>query len=139
MSRPSPRARGVLAALALLAAFPACQVRDLPPDAAYRALVRAVADRDEAAAWELLSSATQARLVARARTAAAEAPGVVSPEARSLLAGDAALSVLPPRAITVLEAGADRAVLRVEAPAAETRDVVVVRERGGWRIDLPGQ
>ncbi len=124
--------------LALLLAVPACQ-RDLPPDAAYRALVRAMAERDEEAAWSLLSSATRRRLEDQARTAASAAPGVVPASARALLAGDAALAVLPPTSIAVQESGPDRAVLRVEAPGTKPQEVVLVRERGGWRVDLPAQ
>lgn len=131
-------ARPALTALAasLVAVLPACQ-RDLPPDATYRALVRAAADRDEAAAWNLLSSATQKRLEERARVAAAAAPGVVPANARSMLVGDASLGVRPPSAITAVETAPDRAVLRVEAPDSPTRDVVLVREGGVWRVDLP--
>ena len=125
-------------ALALLLAVPGCQ-GDLPPDAAYRALVRAMAERDEAAAWDLLSAGTQARLAERARVAAAAAPGVVPPSARAMLAGDAPLAVRPPTSITVVESGPARAVLRVEAPGAGPADVVLVRERGSWRVDLPVQ
>jgi hypothetical protein len=125
-------------ALALLLAVPGCQ-RDLPPDAAYRALVRAMAERDEEAAWDLLSAGTQARLTERARVAAAAAPGVVPRSARAMLAGDAPLAVRPPTSIAVVESGPERAVLRVEAPGARPADVVLVRERGGWRVELPVQ
>jgi hypothetical protein len=133
-------ARPALAALAasLIAFLPACQ-RDLPPDATYRALVRAAAERDETAAWNLLSSATQKRLEERARVAAAAAPGVVPASARSMLVGDASLGVRPPSSITGVEVGPDRAVLRVEAPDSPTRDVVLVREGGAWRVELPAQ
>jgi hypothetical protein len=133
-------ARPALAALAasLIAFLPACQ-RDLPPDATYRALVRAAAERDETAAWNLLSSATQKRLEERARVAAAAAPGVVPASARSMLVGDASLGVRPPSSITGVEAGPDRAVLRVEAPDSPTRDVVLVREGGAWRVELPAE
>jgi hypothetical protein len=129
------------AALALalslaLAGAPACQV-DRPPDATYRALVRAMAERDEEAAWALLSRATRQRLEERAKVAAAAAPGVVAPSARALLAGDAPLAVRPPRSITVVESGLTRAVLRVEAPGAPPADVVLVREDGAWKVDLP--
>jgi hypothetical protein len=131
-------ARPALAALAasLIAFLPACQ-RDLPPDATYRALVRAAAERDETAAWNLLSSATQKRLEERARVAAAAAPGVVPASARSMLVGDASLGARPPSSITGVEVGPDRAVLRVEAPDSPTRDVVLVREGGAWRVELP--
>jgi hypothetical protein len=136
-TRPALAARAALAA-ALVAVVPACQ-RDLPPDATYRALVRAAADRDEAAAWNLLSSATKKRLEERARMAAAAAPGVVPASAQSMLVGDASLGVRPPSSITAVEAGPDRAVLRVEAPDSPARDVVLVREGGAWRVDLPAQ
>jgi hypothetical protein len=125
-------------AVALFAVLPACQ-RDLPPDATYRALVRAVADRDEAAAWNLLSAATQKRLDDRAQVAAAAAPGVVPPSGRAMLVGDASLGVLPPTSITGVGDAPDRAVLRVEAPGTPARDVVLVREGGAWRVDLPVQ
>ncbi len=130
-------AAGVAALALAVAALPGCQSRDLPPDATYRALVRAVAEKDEGAAWELLSSATRRRLEERARVAAAAAPGVVAPDARSLLVGDAALAVRPPRAITVASAAPDRTVLRVEPPGGPAQDVVLVREGGAWRVDLP--
>jgi hypothetical protein len=125
-------------AVALLAVLPACQ-RDLPPDATYRALVRAIADRDEAAAWNLLSAATQKRLDDRARVAAAAAPGVVPPSGRAMLVGDAGLGVRPPTSITGVSEAPGRAVLRVEAPGSPAEDVVLVREGGGWRVDLPVQ
>jgi len=133
-----PRAALAALAAALVAVLPACQ-RDLPPDATYRALVRAAAERDETAAWNLLSSATQKRLEERARVAAAAAPGVVPASARSMLVGDASLGVRPPSSITGIEVGPDRAVLRVEAPDSPTRDVVLVREGGAWRVELPAQ
>ena len=136
MKTPLALASRAALAAALVAVLPACQ-RDLPPDATYRALVRAAADRDEAAAWNLLSSATKKRLEERARVAAAAAPGVVPASARSMLVGDASLGVRPPSSITGVEAGPDRAVLRVEAPDSPSRDVVLVREGGAWRVDLP--
>jgi hypothetical protein len=124
--------------LAFLLAVPGCQ-RELPPDAAYRALVRAVAERDEDAAWDLLSAGTQGRLAERARLAAAAAPGVVPPSGRAMLAGDAPLAVRPPTSIVVVQTGPERAILRVEAPGSAPADVVLVRERGGWRVELPAQ
>ncbi len=131
--------RIAVVALSLAVLLPACQ-RDPPPDATYRALVRAMADRDEDAAWALLSEGTRARLEERARVAAAAAaPGVLVPGARAVLAGDAPLAVRPPSAITVLRADAGRAVLRVEAPGAPAAEVVLLRERGGWRVELPVQ
>jgi hypothetical protein len=56
-----------------------------------------------------------------------------------MLAGDAPLAVRPPTSIAVVQSGPERAVLRVEAPGAKPADVVLVRERGAWRVDLPVQ
>jgi hypothetical protein len=127
-----------LALLAAIAAalLPACS-RELGPEATYRSLVRAVAERDGDAAWPLLASGTQAWLAERARLAAAVAPGVVSPDPRVLLLGDASLGARPPASIEVARAAADRAVLRVEAPGAPAAEVTLVREGGRWRFDLP--
>ncbi len=136
LARPG-RLAAVLAAAVALAAGAGCQQRDLPPDATYRALVRAVADQDEAAAWELLSTPTRKRLEERARVAASAAPGVVPASARTVLVGDAALGVAPPRAITVASRAPDRAGLRVEAPGAPPTDVTLLREGGAWKVDLP--
>ncbi len=127
------------AALLLAAGLAGCPQRDPPPDATYRALARAMADRDEDAAWALLSADTRRKLEERAQAAAAAAPGVVPASARALLAGDAARGVPPARSIQVREAGPDRAVLEVEAPGAPPRSVVLVREGGAWRVDLPVQ
>jgi hypothetical protein len=120
--------------LCLLAAL-ACS-RPEPPDAAYRALVAAVRARDADAAWSLLSESTQAWLDARARAAAAEAPGVVPASGRALLLGSAAAAVRPPSAIVVLGESPDRAVLQVTADGEEPREVTVVKE-GRWRVEIP--
>src|SRR6266542_4308880 len=79
-------------AAATLALALACHRAGERPDAAYRAFARAVAERDADRAYALLSSDTQAWLEARAKSAAASAPGVVPPSGRSLLLGDASLA-----------------------------------------------
>jgi hypothetical protein len=125
----------VLAA-AVLAALPGCG-RDLPPDGTYRALVRAMADRDADAAWALLSVESQRWLQERARSAADAGPGVVSSSARQLLVGDASLGAPAPRSIEVVSASAERAVLRVEGRAGAPQDVTLVREGGRWKVEIP--
>lgn len=138
MSRPLRRVATAVVLL-LAAALAGCPQRDPSPDATYRALARAMAERDEDAAWALLSADTRRKLEERARVSAAAAPGVVPASARALLAGDAARGVLPASSIQVREVGPDRAVLEVEAPGAPPRSVVLVREGGAWRVDLPVQ
>ena len=133
MRRPA-LAAAALAALA--AAVPGC-APDPGPEATYRALVRAVAERDADAAWELLSADSRAWLAERARRAAAAAPGVASADPRALLLGDASLGAPPPRVLERVRADGARAALRVEAPGAPPAEVALVREGGRWRVELP--
>lgn len=125
-----------LAFLALALSLGAC-ARDLGPEAAYRSLVRAVAERDADKAWSLLSQGSQKRLDALAREAAARAPGVVSPSGRQLLLGDGSLAARPLARVEVASQEGDRAVLRVEEEGRPPREVTMVREGRGWRVELP--
>jgi hypothetical protein len=125
-----------LLVLALVVVLAGC-AREQAPDAAYRTLAKAVADRDADKAWSLLSRASQKRLDAKARAAAAQAPGVVAPSAKQLLIGDAARLSRPISSIVVVRESADRAVLKVEVEGAPPAEVTLVRE-GGWRVELPG-
>jgi hypothetical protein len=120
-----------------LAAAIACARPAPAPDAAYRALVEAVRARDAERAWPLLSPATQAWLDARAKAAAAQAPGVVVASGKALLLGSAAAATRPPKSIVLVRESADRAVLQVTDDGAEApREIVLVKD-GRWRVDLP--
>lgn len=128
------RPLGLVAAAALFS----CAPRDPPPDAVYRAFVKAAAARDAAAAWPLLSSRTRSWLDARARRAAGEAPGLLPASGQRLLFGDAAAGAARPvKEIEVLDRDASRARLRVTDDAGAVAAVALVREGGAWRIDLP--
>ena len=131
------RAR-LLVALPLAAALAACGCarQESPPDAAYRALVEAVRGRDADRAWALLSPATRDWLDARAKAAAAAAPGVVPASGKELVLGSAALSARPPKAIVLLRESADRAVLQVTGEDGAAQEVTLVRD-GAWRVELP--
>ncbi|HEY6104456.1 MAG TPA: hypothetical protein VIV59_00630 [Anaeromyxobacteraceae bacterium] len=126
-----------LAQLAVLAPLLAACARDPGPEAAYRSLANAVAERDADKAWSLLSRDSQKRLDALAREAAARAPGVVAPSGRQLLLGDAALASRPLARAEVASQDGDRAVLRVEEQGRPPREVSMVREGRGWRVELP--
>jgi hypothetical protein len=117
-------------------ALAACAPREGSPEVAYRAFARAVSERDGDRAWELLSSDTRAWLEARAKTAAAAAPGVVPPSGRQLLLGDAALSVRPLASVLVLRESRDRAVVEAAEEGGPKREIELVRE-GGWRVRIP--
>jgi hypothetical protein len=106
------------------------------PDAAYRAFVRAVAERDPERAWALLSSDTCAWLEARAKAAAAAAPGVVAPSGRQLLLGDGSVAPGALGAVVVLREARDLAVVQASEEGGAVREVELVRERG-WRVRIP--
>jgi len=125
-----------LVAAATLALALACHRAGERPDAAYRAFARAVAERDADRAYALLSSDTQAWLEARAKSAAASAPGVVPPSGRSLLLGDASLAPRSLAEVVVLREARDRAVLSVAEEGGAKGEVELVRE-GGWRVRIP--
>ncbi len=124
-----------LVLVSLLAFSPAC-ARELGPEAAYRSLLKASADRDADRAWNLLSRGSQKRLDDRARAAAARAPGVVAPSGRQLLLGDAALQARPAAAVAVLSQTGQRALLRVDVEGGPPQEVALVYE-GRWRVELP--
>jgi hypothetical protein len=118
-----------------LALAPACS-RELGPEAAYRALAKAVAERDADRAWSLLSRSSQERLDRKAQEAAARAPGVVPGSGRQLLLGDAAFLSRPASAVSVVSRSGDRALLRVDVEGSAPREVTLVRE-GSWRVEIP--
>jgi hypothetical protein len=125
-----------LAIVPLLALLAGC-AREQGPEAVYRALVKAVSDRDADRAWPLLSTASQKRLDARAREAASRAPGVVPASGRALLVGDAALASPAVKSVSLRSQDAERAVLRVEEEGRPPREVLLVREGSRWRVELP--
>jgi hypothetical protein len=124
-------------ALGAALALAGCAPQDPAPDAVYRAFARAAAERDAAAAWPLLSSRTRAWIEARARAAADRAPGLVPPSGQRLLFGDAAGPARPVKEIEVLRRDAERAELRLTEAGGATASVLLVREEGRWRLDLP--
>ena len=132
----SARLRSLTLILLAAAVLAACAQREGSPEAAYRAFVRAVADRDGERAWALLSKDTQAWLDTRAREAAAHAPGVVPPSGRELLLGDAARAARPIVEVIVRRESRDSAVVEVKEEGGATREVELVREQG-WRVRLP--
>jgi len=125
--------------LALLAAalLAGCAPRDPPPDAVYRAFARATADHDAEAAWALLSASTRRWLEAGAAAAAARAPGVVAAAGPRLLLGDAASGVRPVKEIEILRQDGEQALLRVVDAGGAAAQVTLVREGGGWRLEIP--
>jgi hypothetical protein len=113
----------------------ACVAQEQAPETAYRAFARAVAEHDGERAWTFLSADTKAWMDARAKEAAAAAPGVVAPSGERLLVGNAARAARPLTSVVLLRESRDLAVLEVEEEGSPKRSVELVREKG-WRIRI---
>lgn len=100
--------------------------------AIYLTFLRDLKEGDTAAAYALLSGPTQERLQARAE-AVNQAAGVSAKAdpARMIFHAPPA----PPTDVTVLEQTGERASLQVKGPQGDGQ-VQLVKEPGGWRIDL---
>ena len=120
-----------LAALALAAGCN--RPRFDTPTAAYESFARAIQKGDYEVAWSALSAGTQKTLSDRAREISAASGGSVKDDPAALFFAQGARAPLVSEIKLVREEG-ESAVLTVTAAGA-TREVRMVKERGGWRID----
>lgn len=123
------------AAFALLLLAAACRPPAPPPDTAegaYRSFNAALQRGNDEAAWKALSSATQKAMEARAKAIAEASKGAVQDDPRALLFQGR------PGVITGLtQLGTDGGVTVLEvATASGTREVKMVKDSGGWFVDL---
>jgi len=121
-----------LAALALAAGCN--RPRFDTPTAAYESFARAIQKGDYEVAWSALSAGTQKTLSDRAREISAASGGSVKDDPAALFFAQGARAPLVSEIKLVREEG-DGAVLAVTAAGDATREVRMVKERGGWRID----
>jgi hypothetical protein len=117
---------------------PGCR-RPSGPAETYRAFAAAARAGDAEGVWSRLSARSREVLDARAREAAARAPGGVVPSSgKDLVVGDLAAQAARVRSATVLRESSDAAVVAVEVEGAPgKREVTLVREAGVWRVVLP--
>ncbi len=130
--------RRLLPVLALLLLATAGCRRPAGPAETYRAFAAATRAGDADGVWARLSESSRQVLDARARAAAAKAPGVVPASGKELAVGDLAAEAPRVRSVTVLRESRDAAVLSVEVEGKPgAREVSLVREGGVWRVVLP--
>jgi hypothetical protein len=113
--------------------------RSAGPAETYRAFAEAARAGDADGVWKRLSQGSRDALDARARDAAARAPGGVLPSSGKDLAVGA-LGAEAPRIekATVVRESTEAAVVAVEVEGSPgTREVSLVREAGVWRVVLP--
>lgn len=128
----------ILVAVAVAAAVAgrSCNVAQPGPEAAVRDMLEAARSGDHDTVFALLSPATQQRLEAQARHATDLVGAMRRYTAKDLVSIGSSANVPPPTDITMIESGADRAVVELVSPAGRSR-IHLVRVDGRWRIDIP--
>jgi hypothetical protein len=124
-------------ALALLggALWGGCSKKD-DPVTAYSALATSVDKGEYPKAYEALSAPTKQILEARARKLHADSDGGVRDDPASLFVS-ANGQPPEPQDVRLVSSDDRRAVLRIRSRQGE-REVVMVKEEAGWKLDLTG-
>lgn len=105
------------------------------PAKTFRLFVERVQAQDTDGAWELLSSDTRGALTDLVQRRAAASGGAIPSDPKEAVFGSASLAS-PIQSVEVKESSDRRAILKVTHPTGESEAVTMVREEGGWRIDL---
>ena len=128
--------RGGLLVVAAASALAGCNRPrfDNPLDA-YRSIARAVQKGEANVAWGALSEGSRNILEQRARAISADSGGAVGEDARMLFFGS---GVQPPMAqeLALVSQEGDVALLSVKPEEGPAREVRMVREAGGWKLDV---
>lgn len=133
--RTSLRRALALLALAVAASLAGCAKPTDDPAKAFRLFVDRVQAQDTDGAWELLSRDSQGALTDLVKRRSAESGGAIPADPKEAVFGSAALA-RPIEKVEVAEASDRRAILNVTHPGGESQQVTMVREEGGWRLDL---
>jgi hypothetical protein len=121
-----------------MAAMAACPARSDPssPEGAYQAFVAATRRHDTASAYALLSSATRAVAAERSRAVSAASGGAIKDDPAAVLLQSGIRPEAGAVKVVALDGGV--ASLVVETPSGRS-PVTLVREDGGWHLDLVQQ
>lgn len=130
-----PFVRSAAAFLLACLAFAGCAKPTDDPAKTFRLFVERVQGGDTDGAWDLLSRDTRGALTDLVARRSAASGGAIPADPKQAVFGSATLA-RPIATVEVQEAGESRAVLRVTHPGGESQEVTMVREEGGWRLDL---
>jgi hypothetical protein len=119
-----------------LGALPSCSDGAGRPAAAVQALGEATRSGDVDEIWKLLGSRTRRRLEAGAQRAGIQA-GRRRIEALDLLAVGWSPPRFIPAEVREVERKGDAAWVEVIGPQGERERVQVIREKDGWKVELP--
>ncbi|AKU90205.1 hypothetical protein AKJ08_0592 [Vulgatibacter incomptus] len=118
----------------LLVLLASCDSPSSTPEKAFRTFVEKVQARDVEGAWDLLSLGTQQDLTTLIEQRAKATGGAIPSDPRVAVLGSASLAH-PIDDLKEIAKSDDKAALEVTS-GGETRRVHMVREKGGWRVDL---
>jgi hypothetical protein len=128
--------RGAIVVVVTASALAGCNRPrwDNPADA-YRSFGRAVQKAEFSVAWGALSADSRSVLEQRAKDISADSGGAVGEDPRMLFFGS---GVQPPvaREVALVSQDGEAAVLKVTPEDGPPREVRMVREAGGWKLDV---
>jgi hypothetical protein len=124
-----------LAFLLVAPALAGCHAQQSPDDT-FRAFTLAVISHQIDAAWELISKDSQEAMTQATAAAVARAPkGSIPSDPKSFLFGEDVQLARPVRDIKVLDQNDKLAHLEIATDDGK-HNVTLVRENGGWKLDL---
>ncbi len=104
------------------------------PVEAYLSLARALQKRDAKTAWNAISTDTRKRLEERAREISSQSGGAIREEPAALFFG-ASYDIRPVKEVKLLSEEASVATLSVVPEEGPPREVRMVKEKDGWKLD----
>jgi hypothetical protein len=124
-----------LAALAVLTLVGCNRPSWGTPEAAYASLARAAQKGEQAVAWGALSEASRKGLEQRSKALAAAAGGALQDDPRAFFFGSGPPAP-PIGQIKVVRREDELAVLAITADVGASREVRMVKEADGWKLDV---
>ena len=105
------------------------------PDGAYALLVGAVKKGDYKVAWDALSEASKRAIEERSKALAAASGGALEDDPQALFFGSGE-QPQPAQKIEVVREEGEVAVISVTPDEGPPRDLRMVKESGGWKLDV---
>lgn len=105
------------------------------PEVAYASIARAAQKGEQQVAWGGLSEASRKELERRSKSLAAASGGALQDDPRALFFGSAAPAT-PIEEIKPVRQDERVAILAVRTTGGASREVRMVKEEGGWKLDV---
>lgn len=123
---------------AIVLVLAGCSAEDGAPDRAFRAFVSAAQEGRVGDAWSLLSRPTREAMQSQFDSLVAAGAKPAEDAAHMLFSGTEQLA-RPIREVAVVKEEGGSAVLKIVDGAGGSREVRMVKEDRGWRLDLASE